>query len=537
MSKIWSPKELTMDLVGVQSDTLSAMEIDMAKHILEIIAEQDYWKENPELCGLYDGNDRIGRLIPWALRKGTGKKTLVLSGHFDCVEIDCYGTLKELALKPIELKEKLKELEWNDEDVVKDLNSEDWLFGRGTADMKGGGAVILCELFRAARENLNPELNILYVGVGDEETAAEGIFQSVGLLTELKDQYDLDYKLLVNPEPTSKADPSRYTYYDGSIGKALPFIVVKSKLAHVGNIMQGLNSTLISSNIVRGLELNTELCSEAYGCKCVPPTVLYMKDTKKFYNVSIPLYTEMYINTLFTNSSNALSILKAIRGVCETAAKEEVDTYNKAYDFMQPDHPNPNHEVKVMTLEELEDYCKEIHADYQQQKEDFVKIKIEEVNSGKSLTQLATGFELVEWIIEKSEITDPMVVIGLMAPYVPAVNNHYFKDFDREGAIVLVQEALDEFDITVDVVPYFMGLSDNSYISCVDATDDLKALKSMVTPKEVYYPTLKEAEYIALPSIIVGPWGKDYHTISERVYLPDLEVHTPAVVRKIITSL
>ena len=82
-----------------------------------------------------------------------------------------------------------------------------------------------------------------------------------------------------------------------------------------------------------------------------------------------------------------------------------------------------------------------------------------------------------------------------------------------------------------------MGLSDNSYISCVDATDDLKALKSMVTPKEVYYPTLKEAEYIALPSIIVGPWGKDYHTISERVYLPDLEVHTPAVVRKIITSL
>lgn len=142
---------MTMDLVGVQSDTLSAMEIDMAKHILEIIAEQDYWKENPELCGLYDGNDRIGRLIPWALRKGTGKKTLVLSGHFDCVEIDCYGTLKELALKPIELKEKLKELEWNDEDVVKDLNSEDWLFGRGTADMKGGGEVILCELFRAAQ--------------------------------------------------------------------------------------------------------------------------------------------------------------------------------------------------------------------------------------------------------------------------------------------------------------------------------------------------------------------------------------------------
>lgn len=176
MSKNWTPKELVIDLVGVQSDTLTSMEIDMAKHILEVISEQEYWQKHKDFCGLYDGNDRIGRLIPWALRKGTGKKTLVLSGHFDCVEIDCYGTLKEVALKPDKLKERMKELEWNDEDVIKDLNSEEWLFGRGTADMKGGTAVILCELFHAARENLNPELNILYVGVGDEETAAEGIF-------------------------------------------------------------------------------------------------------------------------------------------------------------------------------------------------------------------------------------------------------------------------------------------------------------------------------------------------------------------------
>lgn len=359
----------------------------------------------------------------------------------------------------------------------------------------------------------------------------------MGLLTDLKEQYDLEYQILVNPEPTTRTDQGRYTYYDGSIGKALPFIVVKSKLAHVGNIMQGLNGTLISSNIVRHLELNTELCSEAYGCKCVPPTVLYMKDTKKFYNVSIPLYTEMYINTLFTNNSNALSILNQIREICETASDEAVATYNKAYNFMQPEHPNPNHVVKVMTLEELENYCRETVPDYDLQKENFVNIKIDEVNSGKSLTQLATGFELVEWIIEKSEITDPMVVFGLMAPYVPAVNNHYFENFDREGMIALVQQELDKFDLEIDVVPYFMGLSDNSYISCVDPTDDLEALKSMITPKQVYYPTLKEAEYIAMPSIIVGPWGKDYHTISERVYLPDLEVHTPAIVRRIITEL
>ena len=37
MSKKWTPKELLLDLVSVQSDTYTTLEIDMAKHILEVI--------------------------------------------------------------------------------------------------------------------------------------------------------------------------------------------------------------------------------------------------------------------------------------------------------------------------------------------------------------------------------------------------------------------------------------------------------------------------------------------------------------------
>ena len=262
-----------------------------------------------------------------------------------------------------------------------------------------------------------------------------------------------------------------------------------------------------------------------------------MKDDKKFYNVSVPLYTNLFLNTFFTNSNNALNILRSLGQICREAADEAVEMYNKAYDFMKPDHPNPNHNVRVMSLSELEDFNKANVSDYDSKKDAFVKGQIEKVNSGQSITQLATGFDIVQWEIEQSEITDPMVVYGLMAPYVPAVNNHYFDNFDREGMINAVADALAPFDITLVEVPYFMGLSDNSYISDVDATDDIEALKSMVTPKEVYTIPLKEAEYIALPSIIIGPWGKDYHTITERVYLPDLQIHTPAVVRKIIETI
>jgi len=534
MSKLWTPKELLLDLVAVQSDTYTLMEIDMAKHILDIIKEQDYWAKNPDLYGLYDDNDRMGRLVPWALRRGTSNKCLVLSGHFDCVEIECYGTLKEYALTPDKLKENMKTMEWSDPDVVKDLDDDNWLFGRGTADMKGGVATLMCEFFKAAEENIRPDLNILFMPVPDEETAAEGIFHSIPLLTELKDKYGLEYALLVNGEPTTQDCAENYGYYDGSIGKGLPFVVIKSKLVHVGNLMQGLNSSIIAANIVRRIELNTDLCSEDYGQKCVPPTVLYMKDNKQFYNVSVPLYTNLYLNTLFTNSNNALNILNKIKDICKEAADEAVEIYNKAYDYMKPAHPNPNHKVVIMSLAELEEYNHKTIEGYEAKKDEFVKGQIEKVKRGESIAQIATGIEIVQWSIDQSKITDPVIVYGLMSPYVPAVNNHDFEGYDREGVINAVAEVLEPFGLKVDVIPYFMGLSDNSYISNVNPADDIEALKSMVTPKEVYYLPVEEAEYIAMPSIIVGPWGKDYHTVTERVYLPDLEVHTPAVVRKII---
>ena len=83
MSKEWTPKELLYDLVSVQSDSFTEKEIEMSRHVFDLIAEQDYWKEHPDLCGLYDGGDVIGRLIPWALRRGTTDRTILLSGHTD----------------------------------------------------------------------------------------------------------------------------------------------------------------------------------------------------------------------------------------------------------------------------------------------------------------------------------------------------------------------------------------------------------------------------------------------------------------------
>jgi arginine utilization protein RocB len=92
----------------------------------------------------------------------------------------------------------------------------------------------------------------------------------------------------------------------------------------------------------------------------------------------------------------------------------------------------------------------------------------------------------------------------------------------------------ERFGLGVDVEPYSMGMSDNSYISCTEIGRDLEVMKNMVTPKTLYDIPFEDIAKVSMPSIMVGPWGKDFHTLTERVYMPDVEETTPAVIEAII---
>ena len=163
-------KNILNRLVSVQSDTGTKKEINMAKCILDIIMEDNYFKKNPELCGNYFNDDFLNRTVVWALRRGKTNKTIVLAGHYDAVEIDSYGVLKGYALNPDELKEKLKSVDVHD-DVKKDIESGEWYFGRGACDMKAGIAINI----DAVLSKINSDVNVLFVGVHDEENLSAGM--------------------------------------------------------------------------------------------------------------------------------------------------------------------------------------------------------------------------------------------------------------------------------------------------------------------------------------------------------------------------
>ena len=277
-----STKEILYELIGTQSDTGTDMKYPIANKILALIREDNYFDKHPDLCGSFESDAIPGGLVVWALKRGTGSKTLILSGHCDAVEIDSYGALKAYALKPDELREQMLRRQRvepaGDPELMDDLKNQDWVFGRGGADMKGGLAANLRTLF----DHPIGELNILFTAVNDEENLSAGGRLCVHLYRELKNRYGLDYRLAVISEPgTWEAEfPGTILLVGGAAGKIMPVIVARGRLAHSSSMMDGLNSIFIITEIVRRLEMSPDFVSSDLGFSLHPPTALIIQDER-----------------------------------------------------------------------------------------------------------------------------------------------------------------------------------------------------------------------------------------------------------------
>lgn len=529
-------KDILYRLISVQSDTGTEKEKNMAECIFDIIKEDEYFKKNPELFGKYHNNDFLDRPVVWALRKGKSNRTIVLTGHYDAVEIESYGILKDYALQPDELKEKLQTVSMH-EDARNDLNSTDWLFGRGICDMKSGIAINI----DAVLSMINEDVNVLFTAVHDEENLSAGMRQSTKLMWELKIKHRLDYRLIVITEPHNRKKSDTLRISLGSVGKIMPLVVAKGKIAHSSDVMEGLNSTAIMSQIVSKTELNPVLCSTDKNMTTPPPTVLYARDLKETYDVSVPEYSAVFFNYQFLKNKTPGEIIDEMRDICLESMKEVIEKYSRAYDIL-----NENYSLKgnnkrsyrplVYTFEEIEKTAMEKHPDYMKLKGDLYEEINRQVRNNEISMQDA-GILIVKRIIELSAITEPLAVVGIIPPYYPAVNNSYLSSTGEAYEKAVEKALLEDFTLRLESESYFMGISDGSYTSCTDRESEEKVMANMVTSKDVYDIPFDYIEGISAPIMVLGPWGKEYHTITERVYMPDVEGTVPKLIRMLINIL
>ena len=113
--------------------------------------------------------------------------------------------------------------------VREDIEHGDWLFGRGTMDMKCGLALQMAMIEQACEGRFDG--NVLLLAVPDEEVNSVGMRAAVPRLLDLAREHNLDYKTVLNSEPMFSRHPgdqNKYIY-TGSIGKVLPVFFATEK--------------------------------------------------------------------------------------------------------------------------------------------------------------------------------------------------------------------------------------------------------------------------------------------------------------------
>jgi len=170
-------KNTLMDLISIQSDTGTLLEKDIEKYIYEWLQKLDYFQKSTNNFGYYAlKEDSLERSVVWALVKGIGMKTVVLINHHDAVDSYDYQTLRKFAYHPDLLKDMLRTTKTTKE-VQDDLKSEEWIFARGSCDMKAGIAIQLSIIEQfSKKQKFNG--NILIISVPDEESLSLGMRSS-----------------------------------------------------------------------------------------------------------------------------------------------------------------------------------------------------------------------------------------------------------------------------------------------------------------------------------------------------------------------
>jgi arginine utilization protein RocB len=134
-----------------------------------------------------------------------------------------------------------------------------------------------------------------------------------------------------------------------------------------------------------------------------------------------------------------------------------------------------------------------------------------------------------------------MVVIALSPPYYPAIHNDDFPMLPESvGNLTdhLVRFAASRWQESYSITNYMMGLTDCSYAALQNSENIVPVIgPNMPLWQKTYDVPFAEMEALSLPIINIGPWGKDHHKFTERVFKPDLYERTPALLECAIEFL
>ncbi len=540
-------KNLTKELVRIPSIVKTSGESDVARWIYNYYLGLEYFKQYPEHVVLQETiNDEIERHNAIAMVRGTkgdSNRTIVLMGHLDTVGVDDFGVNREAAFDPDKLPEVLKSLNVSEE-VMKDIESGEYMFGRGALDMKGGvaGHMYMIEYFSKHPEELNG--NLIAIAECDEEDNSHGIISALKILLKWKEQYGLEYVAAINADystPYHPLDNNQYVYF-GTIGKLLPSFYVTGKETHVGNSFGGFNPNSLIAEINRKIDLNSELCDEAQGEVTVPPTSLKQTDTKVGYTVQTPLAAYSYYN-FFTHSMSPKEVIEKVKGKAEEAFDDLLEymdgEYRKYCEMGKHTYTPLPYRKRVYTWEEFYNELVTIHGDKFRLYLHNFAADLNKTNPSMDLRDFSVAViqEAWKWSVDKS----PVVIIYYSSLFSSRIEMRGKTEMEKalldavKDSIALVQEHSEKPIVVKMFYPY---ISDSSFMALSDDPDELVALeKNMPSWGTKYNHPIEDILKINVPVVNIGTFGKDGHSLTERVHIKYTFENVPNMTYNTIRSL
>ena len=515
--------QLTKKMVSINSVNTTKGEKDIGVFIEEYLRDIPYFKKHPNQVIVQQlKDDHLERRNVFALlvgEKDKNNKTIIFHGHTDTVGVEDYGALADYAFDCDGLAKKLKEIELPEE-VKKDLDSGEYLFGRGACDMKSGDAVFMVLLKELSEYVEKLSGNILLSLNPVEENLHTGIIEGIEVIEKLKDEYELDYVLAINNDYTCPMYPgdTHHYIYTGVGGKLLPCFYIQGRETHVGQCFEGYDPTSVMAELIKEINLNPEYSDCYEGEYSLPPTLLKSKDLKGWYNVQTAKEALVYFN-YFVLNENLQGITKRLISAAEKSVRrvsEDLNIKYKAFcEKSKKEFKQIENSWSVLTYEEL----------YQQVKDQ--DDSIDEILSEETRKLQEAGVDkreipisYIRILLAKANIYHPVVVLYYATPYCP--HNTLKKDDEAVSKLAKILKKMEEEKgIKYQMDGFFPSLSDSSYLSLDDSMESIDKLKKNFPQMDELYPLpLEQIKKLNIKAVDFGVYGKDAHKSTERLQVP-----------------
>ncbi len=445
------------------------------------------------------------------LVRGSGAQTVLLTGHYDTVTTADFGDLRSLATKPEALARALlarlrERAETGDLTPAErlahdDLESGAFLPGRGLLDMKAGLAAGLSVAENFAVQD-RPHGNLLFIAVPDEENASAGARAAAPELARISARLKLDIIAAINLDAI--ADTGDGTAGQavalGTVGKVLTTAFVVGVPTHSGFPLNGINAGVLLSAIAARAEWAPELTDTTTTPPGTPASLLSLRDGKADYDVTTPATAFGTWNLLLHRRSPA-DALQAFVTLCAEAVRDcnaMLAARARRTDMLLP---------RIIRYNEVLAAASARNPGIDKQ----TAASLEPALSLPDRCRLVT-----QAVWTAAGLNAPAVIVGFgSVPYCPTTLSDSPAARRLDRAVRIAAEAADE---PVAISDWFAGISDMSFFGEADSANlDLIARQTPGWDELIGMPATGAIAQI--PTVNIGPWGRDYHTPLERMHV------------------